>query len=501
MIELADVSAGLAIAAHPVNLAWLLLGFLLGIVVGAIPGLVESTVLAVLLPFTLYMDPWSAIFLMTGAYVAAEAAGSYPAILMNIPGTPGCAASTFEGYPMTRQGRPGQAVGISVTSSALGNLLGAISYMVLGPAFGAVALKFGSPEMFMLAVLGMTAVASLTGQSVVKGLISALLGLLIATTGLDLFNAMPRATFGLTQIYDAIPILPALLGLFGIAEVLSLARRDFIIEGERPRLHGLSASLEGMRTVFAHPVTLARSSATGIIIGIIPGLGAAAASVVAYGQAKQWSRTPELFGQGAPEGLIATDSANNSVVAGALVPTFTLGVPGSGTAVLFMAALMLQGVRPGPGFYENYGPQAYAVGWALVVCSGLIFTLCLPLAGSFARIAYVPNRVLVPLVMMASIIGVYTTRQELVDVAIMLVFGLLGHAITRNGYSPVALLLGLILGRLLEENFFRSIAIAGPTVFFEKPISLGLFLLSVLSLAVPLLLRLRARGAAGVPRR
>lgn len=496
MISLADVQAGLVLAFLPISLFWLLVGFVLGLITGSTPGMSESTVLAVLLPFTLYMDPWSAVFLMTGAYVAAEVSGSYPAILMNIPGTPGCAASTFEGYPLTQRGEAGRAIGISVTGSAIGTLAGGICYMVLGPVFGILALKFGSPEMFMLSVLGMTAVASLTGESLAKGLLSALIGLLLASIGLDLFNALPRATFGYTQIYDSIPILPALLGLFGFAEILNLAKREYIVRGERRTFEGLKGPIEGIGITLRYPGELARSTLIGLIIGIIPGLGASAASVVAYGQAKQWSRNPENFGKGAYEGLLATETANNSVIPGALIPTFTLGVPGSGTAVLFMAALMLQGVRPGPGFYDAYGPQAYAVGWALVICSFLVMLLCLPLAGTFARISTVPTRILIPAVMMAAIIGIYSARSEPMDIVVMVAFGVLGHIIAEHGYSQVALLLGLILGRLLEENLFRSIAVAGPEVFFTKPISLFLLALSLASLAVPLIAKRRKRLAA-----
>jgi putative tricarboxylic transport membrane protein len=495
MIEAADVQAGLLLILQPENMLWLLAGFVLGLVVGSIPGMSESTALAVLLPFTLYMDPWAAIFMMTGAYVSAEVSGSYPAILMNIPGTPGCAASTFEGYPLTQRGEAGQAIGISVTGSAVGTFAGGLLYMVVGPAFGVLALAFGSPEMFMLAVLGMTAVASLTGTSVAKGLMSALLGLLLACIGLDLFNALPRATFGYTQIYDSLPILPALLGLFGFAEILSLARREYVVKGEIRRYEGLKAPLQGVRIALRHPGQLSLATMIGLVIGIIPGLGATAASVVAYGQAKQWSRNPDQFGKGAYEGLLATETANNSVIPGALIPTFTLGVPGSGTTVLFLAALMLQGVRPGPGFFENYGPQADAVGWALLACSVLILLVCMPLAGTFARIATVPTRILIPFVIVASVAGVYSARQEPLDIVIMVLFGVLGYLLAERGYSPVALLLGLILGRLLEENLFRSIAVAGPWVFFEKPISLFLFVLSVGALATPLVAKVRASRA------
>lgn len=471
------------------NVIFLLIGFTSGMLVGAIPGLVESTYLAIMLPFTVYMDVWTAIFFMTGAYVGAEAAGSYPAILMNMPGTPGTSATTFEGYALTKKGLPGQAIGVSVASSAFGTFIGALMFMGLGPIFAMFALNFGSPEMFMLAVFGMTAVASLTGKSVLKGLISAVLGLLIATTGLDLFNALPRAHFGIMEVYDSIPVLPALLGLFGFSEILVLANKDTISTGATAGYRGLKAPLEGARKALTYPFVMARSAIIGMIVGIIPGAGATPANVISYGQARQWSREPEKFGTGTYEGLVATDVSNNAVVPGALIPTLTLGIPGSGTAVIMMAALMLQGIRPGPGFYEEYAVQAYAIGWSLTLCAVFIMFICLPLAGNFARVAYMPLRILIPLICMACVIGVFSARQFLVDLGIMVIFGLLGFIIRRYGYSPVALLLALILGKLMEDNFFRSLLVGDWYIFFVKPISLTLFVLSILSLMLPYLLR------------
>ena len=471
------------------NVIFLLIGFTSGMLVGAIPGLVESTYLAIMLPFTVYMDVWTAIFFMTGAYVGAEAAGSYPAILMNMPGTPGTSATTFEGHALTKKGLPGQAIGVSVASSAFGTFIGALMFMGLGPIFAMFALNFGSPEMFMLAVFGMTAVASLTGKSVLKGLISAVLGLLIATTGLDLFNALPRAHFGIMEVYDSIPVLPALLGLFGFSEILVLANKDTISTGATAGYRGLKAPLEGARKALTYPFVMARSAIIGMIVGIIPGAGATPANVISYGQARQWSREPEKFGTGTYEGLVATDVSNNAVVPGALIPTLTLGIPGSGTAVIMMAALMLQGIRPGPGFYEEYAVQAYAIGWSLTLCAVFIMFICLPLAGNFARVAYMPLRILIPLICMACVIGVFSARQFLVDLGIMVIFGLLGFIIRRYGYSPVALLLALILGKLMEDNFFRSLLVGDWYIFFVKPISLTLFVLSILSLMLPYLLR------------
>ena len=492
MIDPVTVSQGIELLLRPENLIWLLVGFGAGIVVGAIPGFVESTFLAIVLPFTLYMDVWSAMFFMVGAYVAAELAGSIPAILINMPGTPGATATTFEGYELTKKNLGGQAMGASLLSSSSGIFLGALSFMLLGPLFGEFALGFGSPELLMLGVFGMTAVASLTGSSVRKGLISALLGLLIATTGLDLFEAVPRAHFGVLELYDALPILPALLGLFGLSELLTLAGRDRVVLGSAFRYQGMKAPLQGILEAVRLPIAMVRSAAIGIVVGVVPGAGATTASVVSYGQAKQWSRRPEKFGKGTFEGIVATDVANSSVVAGALVPTLTLGIPGSGTTVIMMAAMMMQGVRPGPDFFEAYSVEAFAIGWSMLFCAFLTIIVCLPLAGTFSRLAYLPLRRILPFICVACIVGVFSTRGYLVDITVFVVFGVLGYLVRQHGYSAVALLLGLILGPLLEQNFHRVLLVGGLELLIMRPVSLSLIFLSALTLIAPLVVRIRA---------
>ncbi len=485
MIEYEAILKGLMLLLQPENLAWLMLGFVSGVIVGSIPGLSEGTYLAVMLPFTIYMNIWTALFFMTGAYMGAEAGGSYPSILMNMPGTVGTVATTFEGYPLTQKGLPGQAIGASVTSSTIGGILGAITFMLLGPLIGGYSLKFTSPEMFMVSVFGLTAVASVTGKSVSKGLASALMGLLISTTGTDFIIGMPRATFGILELYDKVPLLPALLGLFGFSELLRLAGREFIVSSSIATYSWLKAPYEGLKIAITYPFVIMRSYLVGMIIGMIPGAGAATATVVSYGQARQWSKEPEKFGTGTFEGLVATDVSNNACIPGALVPTLTLGIPGSGTTVVFLAAMMLQGLRPGPGFWENFSVEAYAIGWGVLMSAILVMIICFPLAGYFARIAFVPTRILIPIIAAICIIGAYSRRFYLIDIGMMVIFSLIGLTMRKYGYSPVALLLGLVLGPMAEENFFRSLSIGGPLIFLQKPISLALLFCAIASAMVP----------------
>lgn len=494
MGDYGPVLQGLMVLLQPENMAWLVLGFVSGVIVGAIPGLSEGTYLAVMLPFTLYMDIWTALFFMTGVYMGSEAGGEFPSILLNMPGTVGTVASTFEGYPLTLKGFGGQAIGCSVTSSTIGGVLGALGYMVIGPLLGAFALKFTSPEMFMVSVFGLTAVGSVTGTSILKGLLSGLMGLLISTTGTDFLVGIPRATFGILELYDKVPLLPALIGLFGFAELIRLSGREFVVSRDVVKYHWWRAPVEGLRIAIGYPFVQLRSFLIGLIIGIIPGTGAATSTVVSYGQARQWSKQPELFGTGIYEGLIATDSANNATVGGAIIPTMTLGIPGSGTTTIFLAAMMLQGLRPGPGFWERYPVEAYAVGWSIMLSAILCLTL-LPLAAYFVRVAFIPTRILIPVVAVFCIVGVYTSRYYPVDIGIMVVFSLMSLAMKRYGYSPPAMLLGLILGPMAEENFFRSLSLGGWWIFVQKPVSLALLLCAVASAMLPMALSYFRKGS------
>lgn len=477
MYDLSILQQGLAIAFTPQNLLWLFLGLLMGLVVGIIPGFSEGTYLAIILPFTLYMDPWSALIFMTAIYMGAESGGEYPSILLNLPGTVGTFASAFEGYPLTRRGLPGQALGCSIAASTAGGILGGLAFMFVGPLIGVYAAKFQSPELFMVAVFGLTAVASVTGESVLKGLTSAVMGLLLATTGADLIVGTSRASFGFHELDEGIPLLPALIGLFGFAELLRQTggREGAATFVNYPRF---LAPLQGMREALRYPGALVRSTLIGLLIGIIPGVGAATATVVSYGQAKKWSKHPEQFGTGSFEGLLSTDSSNNACVPGTLIPTLALGMPGSGSTAVMLAALMLHGLRPGPGFWEKYAAEAYALGFASISSTILMLVLCFFIAKTLIRIAFLPTRLLAPLIAVMCIVGVYTHRAMLFDVGLMVVFGLVGLLLQAHRYSIPALLLGLILGPMAEENFFRSLELGGPMIFLAKPLSAALLTIS-----------------------
>jgi putative tricarboxylic transport membrane protein len=479
-------------------LMWLCIGFVLGYIVGAIPGFNDANFMAIMLPFSLLLDPTTAMVTMAALYEGAQAAGSIPAILINIPGTPGTTATCFEGYAMAKQGRAGFALGISFTVSTIGGLAGAILALLAAPVIGAFALQFGPAEMFLVGVFGLTAVASLTGANLYKGLAVTLFGLLISLVGTDTLTGFPRATFGISELYDGLPLIPVILGLFGFAEMMFLMRESAVAQATVVESKGWGEILQGVREALRWKTTMIRSIIIGEVIGIIPGTGATIAQFVAYGQARQWSKEPEKFGTGHPDGLVATDSSNNACVAGAVVPVLTLGLPGSASTLVMLAALWLQGIRPGPRFFLNFQVQAYTILFSLVVASILIFVVALPLAFYTRKIAFVPTKILVPIVGALLFLGAFAWRFLAFDILLMVFFGILGAIFRHYGYPIAAMMLAIILGPMVEQNFLWAYRIGGGEIFFKSPISLLLWALTLLSLfGPPLMKRLRKARNAG----
>lgn len=471
------------------TLLFILLGFLLGFVVGAIPGFNDANVMAILLPFTLLLDPTVAIVSMVAIYCGAQAAGSIPAILMNIPGTPGNAATTLEGYPLARAGRSGYALGLSFGASTFGAFIGAALALIFAPILGLFALRFGPAEMFMVAVLGLTVVSTLSTESFAKGLMIAAFGILVSLIGVDSMSAYPRATYGIPQLYDGMPLIPVLLGLFGLSELILLLGRRTIADRDATQSTGWAEIITGLRESASakHQINIWRSSILGFVVGVVPGAGATIGSFLAYGQAKQWSRNRDAFGKGNPEGLLATDSANNATATGAVVPMLTLGLPGSASTLVMLAALVLNGVRPGPEFFRTFQVEAYTILFSMFVAAVLIATLGIVLARVAQRIVFIPNSILVPTVAVLVFIGAYAWRFMAFDLLLMVVFGVFGVILRTYRYPVPAFMLAIILGPLLESNFLRATRIGGVESLLASPISKTIAAMIVLSLLAPLL--------------
>lgn len=468
----------------------LFVGFLLGFVVGAIPGFNDANLMAIMLPFTLLLDTTGALVAMAALYAGAQAAGSIPAIILNIPGTPGNSASVIEGYAMARQGRAGYALGVSFGASTIGGILGAFGAIVVAPILGNFALRFGPAEMFLIGAFGLTVVSALAGDDVWKGLLITVFGLLISLIGADSMTAFPRGTFGLYELYDGLPLIPVLLGLFGLSELLFLIGRRSVTDSEVSTTGGFGEILQGVFDGLRYRLVVMLSSLIGLIVGIIPGAGATIGSFVAYGQAKQWSSEPEKFGNGHAEGLVATDTANNAVAAGAVVPLLTLGLPGSASTTVMLAALFLQGVNPGPRLFINFQVEAYTVLFSLLASAFLIAVLGIPMARWLRSITFVPSRYLVPVVGVLLFAGAYAWRFNAFDILLMIVFGVFGALLRIYRYPVPALLLAIILGPLMESNYLRATKIGGVGIFFESSISLFMIALTVLALFGPFLVRL-----------
>jgi putative tricarboxylic transport membrane protein len=488
------MGSGLSLLLRPDTLMWLAIGLSAGFVVGAIPGFNDTNFLAMVLPFTVYLGAMNAVIFMMACFCGSQAAGSIPAILLNIPGTPSNAPTCLEGFALTRQGKAGQALGCSILSSSVGGLLSACFALVLTPIVGIYALKFGPAEMFMVAIFGMTAVGSLTGKSPLKGLFSAAFGLLLACVGTEVQQGYTRAPFGFYELYEGFPLIPVLLGLFGFAELFSLVQEEMLVKKGFQRFTGYGPVFEGMREALKYLGGMIRAGFIGIIVGLIPGTGAAIATWISYGQAKQWSKTPDKFGTGHYEGLVATDACNNGVTGGALIPTVTLGIPGSGTTLIVMAAIMINGILPGPSFFEDYAREAYAILFSLPLANILIFVVGLAVTRLLVQVTAVPTRFLVPIIGLFCLAGGFAWRSMIFDMSLVVIFGVFGALLSRYGYSVPAFLLAMLLGPLAERNFYWAMQIDGIHCFV-RPIALVVLLATIGVLILPgLMKRMERRG-------
>src|SRR5262245_38803488 len=441
--------AGMALLLDVKILLVVFAGTLIGIVVGALPGISGSTTTALLLPFTITMGPVPAIAFLGSIYCAANFGGSITAILVNSPGDPSASATAFDGYPMARRGEAGRALGMSAVASAIGGIFSVVVLIIAAPMLSRVAYSFGPPEYFALAVFGLSMVAATGGDSALKNLIAGAFGVLIATVGQDLTTGVERFTFGVPSFTDGVEFVPVLIGVFALSELLEQAaligtRTDYITLG--------AVKLPTWADMRKCAKTITLSSGLGTFIGILPALGATTAAVIAYSETKRWSRNKEEFGKGAIEGVAGPEAANNAAVGGAMVPTLSLGIPGSTTTAIILAGLMVQGVRPGPHLFNEQPLLLYVVFGSMLVCNLLYLMLGFVFAKSFARIALVPDEFLWPAVFVLSVVGAYAPNQSLVDVMIMLAFGVVGYLLKRYGFSPAPLIMGLVLGKMVEET-------------------------------------------------
>ena len=473
--------SGLTTLTDPTLVFLLLCATLGGVVIGALPGLNATTGAALLLPFTLTMDPVPAIALLTAIYCSATFAGAITAILINTPGTSASATTCLDGYPMAQRGEAGRALGLAVVSSTVGGVFSVLVLMACAPILARAAYNFAPPEYFALTLFGLSMLISVGGGSAIKNLISGAFGILLATVGTDLLTSVKRFTFESPHLYDGIGFVPVMIGVFGISELIAQASR-LNEKRERVTMDAIKLpSKEDYRRVWK---TILRSSGIGTFIGVLPAEGATVASMIGYNEAKRWSKKPEEFGKGSPEGIAGSEAANNSATGGAMVPTLALGIPGSPTAAVILAGLLVHGLRPGPTMFTDQAEFAYAIFWSMLFVNLLFLLVGLYGARAFARVTLIPVTVLWPCVFVFSIVGAYALDQSMFDVWIAIAAGILGYFMRMYGFSVVPLAIGLILGGMLEQRLGQSMVMLDEKwwLMLSLPISLFFFILTVLAL-------------------
>jgi putative tricarboxylic transport membrane protein len=469
-----NITGGLHLLMQPAPLLWLLAGVIVGFLVGVLPGLSTSNTAALLLPFAITLPLENSLVLIVSIYAGAAFGGAVPAILFNVPGETGSAVTALDGYPMAKKGQAGLAIGIARMASVLGGVISGLVVLVLLQPLGALSLKFGAREMFVIILLGLVVASTLMGGSARKGLMVGIFGLLLAVVGVSPGTAETRFTFGNLALYDGIPFLAALIGTFAISEMLMLVGSEMAQKHQRDKAAeagGLSKetrdAIAGVKATLAEPAAVARSSGIGILLGIIPGIGTSVANFISYAAEKKRSKNPQEFGKGSHKGIIASEACDNAVASASLIPTFTLGIPGSATMAVVLAAFYLQGIQPGPRVLQSNNAEVYAVVLALIIASILILPLGVLLAGPLASVTRLPMSFLVPTVLFLSMVGVFAIRNSVFDVGLALLFGVIGLILRLNGYPVIPLVLGLILGPLAEEYLLRSFELAdGPGYFF-----------------------------------
>lgn len=480
---------GFTIVFEPMNLFVLLLAVFIGFLGGAMPGISGTMLIIILLPITYGMAAEPAFLLLTGIYAAAVFSGLISAILFRTPGTPEAIVTVFDGYPMTKKGKAGQALGIGIFSSAVGGVLGTIALIFLTPPLATLALKFSSPEFFALAVLGLTVVASLSGGDLVRGILGVLFGLFIATIGMDSITGTARFHFESSHLMSGIDLIPILIGLFAISEVLRKSGEDHTIQ---QKFEKVKTQIFESKIIKRISGTLARSSLLGIFIGILPGVGATTASMLSYSEAVRWSKRPKEFGTGIPEGIAAPESANNAAAMGAMVPLLALGIPGSATTAVILGAFVLHGLQPGPMLLTTSADLVYTIFIGLLLVNLSILIFAKPFISIFSHFTKVPYSVLAPFILMLCIIGTFAVRNSIFDVWIMFFFGIIGFYLEKLKFPLATVILGVVLGPIAEVEFRRALTMAGGdyTIFFTRPISVTLLIVAVLALFAPYLSKL-----------
>ena len=481
-----NILMGFQVALSVHNLFFCFVGVTLGTLIGVLPGIGPVTGVAILIPITYGLSATTAIITMAGVYYGAMYGGSTTSILINVPGESSSVMTTLDGYQMAKQGRAGPALGMAAFSSFIAGTLATLLLTFIAPPLATVALSFGPPEYFALTFMGLTLVTSLAGESMLKGLMSGLFGLIVACVGIDAVSGEERFTFGNIYLLDGMGFIGVAVGLFAVAEVL--------LNLEDPLEQVFIQTKLSLRTLFPNGqdwkdslAPIGRSSLLGFFIGVLPGAGATISSFMAYAMEKKLSRHPEKFGTGIIEGVAAPEGANNAAAGGAMVPLLTLGIPGSGTTAVLLGALLIHGLRPGPLLFQSNPDFVWGVIASMYIGNVMLLILNLPLVGIWASLLRVPYTILMPLIVTISAVGVFATDNNIFDMWVMFAFGIIGYLMRKLGFPAAPAVLGLVLGPMVERSLRQSLTISHGdlSIFFTRPISAVLTIGALLSLFTP----------------
>jgi putative tricarboxylic transport membrane protein len=487
-----NLGIGFGVALQPVNLLYCFLGVFIGTLVGVLPGIGPVAAMSLLLPVTFSASPEAGIIMLAGIYYGSMYGGSTTAILVNIPGEAASVVTCLDGHQMARQGRAGPALGIAAMGSFIAGTFAIIGLMLVAPALARFAVKFGPAEYFSLMVLGLSILTYLSHGSLLKALIMACFGLVLGLIGLDSITGIPRLTFDRMELVDGVGLVPIVMGLFGVAEILTNLEQKVAREFVTTRIKGLMPSRADWRE---SGWPLARGSLLGFLLGILPGGGAVISSFLSYGIEKRLSATPEQFGKGAIAGVAGPEAANNAAAGGGFIPLMTLGIPPNVVMALLLGAFIVHGLQPGPLLMTQNPGLFWGIVASMYIGNLMLLILNLPLIGLWVQVLKVPYKVLFPLILLFCLIGVYSIGNNVFDLYVMIGFGVLGYLMRKFGYEPAPLVLAFVLGPLMENNLRKSLILSDGSfaIFVERPISLVCLLLALAILISPLLPMLRAR--------
>jgi putative tricarboxylic transport membrane protein len=490
----ASALSGFETVFEPTNLLLCLAGVTVGMLIGVLPGLGPAATIAILLPATYSLEPASAIILLAGIFYGAQYGGTVTSVLLNLPGEASTVVTAIDGHQMAKQGRGGSALGVAAVGSFIGGTISIVGLTLVAPAVAGFALDFGPPEYAVLAVLGILLVSTLGSGSAVKAILAAGIGLLLATVGTDPVQGHDRFTFGTDQLADGIDFVIIAMGVFGLGELLSTLegmRRERAVEP--PAVGNAYPSRDDLR---ASRAPIARGSLIGFILGILPGGGATMSSLVAYSVEKRVAADPRRFGKGAVEGVASPETANNAAATSSFIPLLTLGIPANGTMAVMFGALLLQGIPPGPQLITDHPDVFWGVIDSMYIGNLLLLAMSIPLIGLFVRVLSVPPSILAPVTVLITLLGVYSIRNSVFDMQLVIALGALGYLMKKSGLEPGPLVLAFVLGGLLEKSFRQSMRLfdGDLTGFVSRPISASLLVaLFLLAVVVPAVTAIRRR--------